>query len=122
VRGAPPPETELASQRTIVEAFIAALRAGDVEQLIAVLDPDVEVIADGRQVRGAKTWAQGAVQFAKAMQHARAALVDGAVALVMVPRGKLQRVLRFWFADGRIVRGEVISDPARLAALEIAPL
>ncbi|HEY1556067.1 MAG TPA: sigma-70 family RNA polymerase sigma factor [Kofleriaceae bacterium] len=127
VQGAEPPQGELVEQRRLVEAFIAALRAGDVEGLIAVLDPDVAVTVAGdaggkRELRGARTWAQGAVQFGKAMQHATAALVDGQVGLVLAPKGQVQRVLRMWFADGRITRAEVISEQAELDALEISPL
>ena len=127
VQGTPPPEVDLAGQRAIVEAFIAALRAGDVEAVVAVLDPDVEVrTADGaggmRVMRGARTWANGATAFAHAMKLARAALVDGAVGLVMAPKGRLLRALRFTFSGGRIASAEVIMDRELLDRLEIAAL
>jgi hypothetical protein len=127
VQGPPPPEIDLAGQRRVVEAFIAALRAGDVEGLIAVLDPDVVVSGGGdpsgtREVRGARTRASGAIAYAGAMHFARPALVDGAVGLVMAPNGRLLRVLRFTFAGGKIAHAEVIADRALLDALEIAPL
>src|SRR5688572_20306333 len=62
VQGSPPPDADLASQRHIVESFIAALRRGDVEGLIAVLAPDVvgragDDTGNVREVRGARTWA-----------------------------------------------------------------
>jgi RNA polymerase sigma-70 factor (ECF subfamily) len=125
VQGSPPPDVDLASQRKTVEAFIAALRRGDVEALINVLDPDVVGRATDdqgnvREVRGARTWASGAVAFGKAAQHMAPALVDGAVGLLMAPKGRLLRVLKFTFDGDRIARAEVISDPALLAALEIA--
>src|SRR2546423_4775193 len=42
VRGAAPsPDPDLARQREVVEAFLAASRAGDFEALLEVLDPDV---------------------------------------------------------------------------------
>jgi len=119
VQGSPPPEADLASQRGIVEQFIAALRSGDVEAIVAVLDPDVVVNVDGRELRGARAWATGAVAYGRAMKWARVAIVDGMPALVMAPHGQLQRVLRFEFADGKIVRAEIIADPARIEALEI---
>lgn len=50
------------------------------------------------------------------------ALIGGTVGLVLAPRGRLSRVLRFTFADGRIAIAEAISDPARLDALDIAAL
>ena len=36
-----PPEADLARQRDVVDAFLAASRGGDFEALVAVLDPDV---------------------------------------------------------------------------------
>src|SRR5258707_8126014 len=42
VQGATPdPDTDLAKQREIVDAFLAASREGDFEGLLAVLDPEV---------------------------------------------------------------------------------
>jgi len=125
VQGAPPPEADLAGQRRIVESFIAALRSGDVEAVVAVLDPEVVVrTADGaggmREMRGARAWAKGASQFAHAMKFASAAMIDGSVGLVMAPKGKLFRALRFTFADGKIASAEVIMDRATLDQLEIA--
>jgi RNA polymerase sigma-70 factor (ECF subfamily) len=125
VQGSPPPDVDLASQRQTVEAFIAALRRGDVEALINVLDPEVvgRAVDDQgnvREVRGARTWASGAVAFGKAAKHAAPALIDGAIGLIMAPKGRLLRVLKFAFDGNRIARAEVISDPAQLAALDIA--
>ena len=73
VQGAPTSgSADLAQQRDVVEAFLAALRAGDFEGLLAVLDPDVVVRADvasagggPREVRGAATWARGAMDARK---------------------------------------------------------
>ena len=126
VQGSRPPDAELASQRHIVETFIAALRRGDIEGLIAILDPDVVGRAvDGtgtvREVRGARTWASGAVAFARLANRMAPALIDGSVGLVMVPKGRLFRALRFTFEGGRIARAEVIADRA-LDALDIATI
>src|SRR5438874_31423 len=41
VRGARPEDADLASKRKVVDAFLAAARAGDFEGLLAVLDPEV---------------------------------------------------------------------------------
>lgn len=125
VQGSPPPDVDLAGQRHIVESFIAALRCGDVEGLIAVLDPDVVGRATDdqgnvREVRGARTWASGAVHYGPAAKHMAPALIDGSIGLVMAPRGRLLRVMRFTFDGDRITRADVISDRARLEALEIA--
>jgi RNA polymerase sigma-70 factor (ECF subfamily) len=129
VQGSPPPEMDLASQRSTVEAFIAALRRGDVEGMVAVLDPDVvgravDPKGNVREVRGARTWASGAVAFAQLISDlgASPALINGSVGIVVAPKGKLTRVLRFTFTDGRIATAEIISDRAQLDALDIAPL
>ncbi|HEY1814603.1 MAG TPA: sigma-70 family RNA polymerase sigma factor [Kofleriaceae bacterium] len=113
-------------QRVVIEQFLTALRAGDVEGLIAVLDPELVATGDGGggigEVRGARTWAQGAVKYARGTAAARLALVDGAVGVVIAPRGKVFRVLRFSFAGDRLASIEVIADPARLATLDIGLL
>ena len=104
------------------------MRGGDFEGLVAVLDPDVVVRADAAivapggasEVRGAETWARGAVVAARGARFARPALVNGAVGVVVAPRGRLFRVLSFKFKDGKIAQVEVIGDQARLRELELA--
>jgi RNA polymerase sigma-70 factor (ECF subfamily) len=127
VQGSPPPDVDLSGQRHVVEAFISALRRGDTEGLVAVLDPDVvaRVPDDAggfRELRGARTWATGAVAFSRFANRMGAALIDGAVGLVMAPKGRLARALRCTFDGGRIAGVEVIMDRARLDALEITPI
>jgi len=131
VRGAPAPDARrLTRQRTTVDAFVAALRAGDFEGLVAILDPEVVFRTDapGRpgaplEVRGAGNWAKGAIAYAQAARFMQPALIDGAVGLILAPRGRLQRVLTFEFDDsGRILAARIVSEPARLAALDIAVL
>jgi RNA polymerase sigma-70 factor (ECF subfamily) len=122
VQGSPPPDADLAGQRHIVESFIAALRRGDVEGLIAVLDPEVVGRAEDREIRGARNWASGAVAFGKFANRMAPALIDGAVGLVMVLKGKLFRALRFTFADGKILTTDVIMDRAELDALDISAI
>lgn len=119
---------ELRGQREVVDAFLGALRAGDVDGLIAVLNPDIVVHIDGaagrpgapREIHGAREWARGAVAFAATAGSVRPALVDGSVGLVMAPHGHLMRAVVFTFADGKIVEADIIADPARLRALDIA--
>jgi RNA polymerase sigma-70 factor (ECF subfamily) len=125
VQGGAPPSAELAGQGQVVEAFITALRGGDVEGMIAVLDPEVTARAGDdpgkvRELRGARKWATGAVGFARFANHMAPALLDGAVGLVMAPGGRLARALRFELEGGRISRVEVIASRERLDALEIS--
>ncbi len=120
----------LTQQREVVGAFLTALRAGDFEGLLAVLDPDVVVRLDEaagrpgapREIRGARNWAAGAVAFSRMAKFVRLALVEGSVGLVWAPRGRLQRVLRFSFECGKIAQVEIIADPERLHELDLAVL
>src|SRR5262249_52489513 len=131
VRGAPAVEPDrLARQRAVVDAFVAALRAAGFEGLPSGLAPAVVLRAGApsrpgapTEVRGARNWGKGAVAYAQAARFMQPALVNGTVGLILAPRGRLLRVLRFEFDDGgRIRAGEAISIPERLAALEIAVL
>ena len=127
---AKPPSASLSRQREVIDAFLTALRAGDVEGLMAVLDPDLVVRVDGaaaragvpQEVHGAQNWAKGAVAFARFIRPATVCLVDGALGVVLAPGGRLARVLRFTMKDGKIAQIEIFADPARLELLELAVL
>jgi RNA polymerase sigma factor (sigma-70 family) len=109
VQGASAPEIDLASQRRVVEAFIAAMRAGDVEALVAVLG-------------GNREWARGAISYHRAAEHMRPVLVDGQVGLAFAPGGTIARVLVFGFAGETIRDAEIITEPDALAELVIDEL
>jgi RNA polymerase sigma-70 factor, ECF subfamily len=120
--------SDLQSQRVVVDAFLAALRAGDFEGLLAVLDPDVVVRMDAapgapREFRGAENWARGATAaFSRFAQFVHPALVNGAVGLVFAPGGKLARALSFTIANGKIAQVEIITDRDRLRQLDLSVL
>jgi RNA polymerase sigma factor (sigma-70 family) len=129
VRGAPAvPEARLARQREVAEAFLAASRGGDLGALLAVLDPDAEFHADaGASLTGAPTTVRGAMAVAGGARassgrarQSEVALINGTPGLVWVPGGRLSLVLLFTIPDGLITRVEAITDPERLAELEIA--
>ena len=121
---------ELQKQRVVVDAFLAALRSGDFEGLLAVLDPDVVVhLGPGagapgapREIRGAENWARGAVAFSHLAQFVQPAIINGTVGLVFAARGRLSRALTFTFANGKIVEAEITADPAQLKQLDVAVL
>lgn len=125
VQGAPAvPEGELARQRSVVDAFLAASRDGDFEGLLTLLDPDVVLRADATAVAlGDTAETRGATpvaQFFKGRaQLARTALVNGRVGVVVAPKGRLLLVLLPVVVGGRIIEIDVVADPARLAALEL---
>ncbi|MEW2625685.1 sigma-70 family RNA polymerase sigma factor [Streptomyces sp. NPDC048106] len=121
VRGAAAPEADLARQRAVVDAFLAAAREGDFEGLLAVLDPEVVARGETGTTVGAAEVASNAARFAALARVARPVLVDGATGLVVRgPDGAAERVLAFTFsAAGRILAIDVLSGAARLADLDL---
>jgi RNA polymerase sigma factor (sigma-70 family) len=131
VRGAPAvPKAELARQRGVVEAFLAAARRGDLDALLAVLAPDVvrradpAVLQPGGQpvLSGADAVARQTLVLGPRARFAEPALVNGTVGAVIAPHGRLQLVLAVTVAAGRVTAYDVIADPARLARLDLAVL
>jgi hypothetical protein len=123
-------DADLTRQREVVEAFLAASRGGDFEALLAVLDPDVVVRADraavppgvSREVHGAPAVARHALASSRRARFAQLGLVDGAMGLIMAPRGRLFLVMAFTIMHGKIVEIDVIADPERLQQLDLASL
>jgi RNA polymerase sigma factor (sigma-70 family) len=124
-------KTSLMEQRRVVDAFLDALRSGDFEGLVAVLDPDVVVTVDAaaaspgaaREIRGARNWAKGAIAFSRQLPGTvQPMLVDGEVGLVWTPGGRIFHVLRCSFVNGKIAKAEIIADSARLSELDLAML
>jgi RNA polymerase sigma-70 factor (ECF subfamily) len=131
VKGAAPlPDADLTRQHQVVDAFLAASRGGDFDALVALLDPDVVLRADRAAVptpapiviRGAHAVANGAFAASERARFTQPALVNGAVGLVMAPRGRLFLVLGFTITDGKITEIDVIADPDRLRQLDLAVL
>jgi RNA polymerase sigma-70 factor (ECF subfamily) len=123
--GGAAPAPDLVRQREVVDAFLAALRGGDFEGLLAVLDPDLVVRADmaagaPAEIRGAAVWAKGAVAYGHLARLTRLALVNGAIGVVVAPRGRLVRALTFTIANGKITEIEVIGNAARLGELDVS--
>jgi RNA polymerase sigma-70 factor (ECF subfamily) len=126
VRGAAPvPDPDLARQRAVVDAFLAASRGGDFDALVAVLDPDVELRADIgalQVIRGAADVAGRAIYFRRMSYEARPALVNGAAGLVNIADGRAVSVMSFTIVDGKIVGIDILADPGRLATLDLSIL
>ena len=126
VRGPSRVATDATRHRALVDAFLGALRAGDLDALLRVLDPDFVMRADASvagtasEVRGAEAWAKQAVAFARGLQFVHPIVVNGAPGLVFAPRGRLVRALRFEIVGDRIASVEVIGDPERLRTLELS--
>jgi len=124
------PPADLARHRRVVDAFLAAARGGDLAELMEVLAPDVVRRADAAalpvgaalETRGARAVAEETQVFGKRARFAETALVDGAVGVVVAPRGRLLLALAVTVEDERVAAYEVIAAPARLAALHITLL
>jgi RNA polymerase sigma-70 factor, ECF subfamily len=137
VKGAdvPPPDPDLARQRAVVDAFLAATRRGDLDALVALLDPEVVVRIDAGAwhpaasvvVRGAEAVAGYARRglaggLASPAVRLHPAVVNGAAGLVVTVRGRPFTVMGFTVAQGRILEIDAIADPGRVAAVAAAVL
>jgi RNA polymerase sigma-70 factor (ECF subfamily) len=129
VRGAGPTSSDvpLARQREIVDAFIAASRAGDFEALLRILDPDVVVRADTAadrgpfagvtEVRGAHAVGAQATAFGRFAAGARHATVNGGAGAVVYSEGRPFAVVGVTIRGDAIVEMDFILRPDRLRAL-----
>jgi RNA polymerase sigma factor (sigma-70 family) len=117
VRGAAPlPDPDLARQRELVDAFLAAARSGDFDALIGVLAPDAVFRVRGRArpatVRGAEEVAQTVLTRGAPFAHlARPALVNGAPGVIVGPTERPASVVAFTVAGGLIASIDVIAGP-----------
>jgi Sigma-70, region 4 len=128
---APVPDADRIRQREVVDAFLAAARGGDIDALLAVLDPDVVLRADvgavppgaSRVIRGASAVAEQALAFGRRVgPFARRALVNGAAGIVAAPGGQPFSILGFTVTRGKIVEIDILADPERLSRLDLAAL
>jgi RNA polymerase sigma factor (sigma-70 family) len=132
VRGADvhAPDPDIGRQRAVVDAFFAAARRGDLDALVAVLDPDVVLRSDGGTarpeatavVRGAAAVAGRAVMFEHPAAVLRPVLVNGVAGVVVTLAGRPTAVLAFTVTDGRVVAIDALGDPDRLARLDLSAL
>jgi len=134
VRGAAAPAPDIARQRELVSAFLAASRDGDFERLVAALSPDVVLRADDLAVRMAAANQQRGAPVLKSEEHgasrvatafkgrARAALpaiIDGGAGAVWAVGGQVRAAFVFTIDGGKISAIEIIMEPARLAELAV---
>ena len=121
------PDPDLARQREVVDAFFAAAHEGDFEALVSVLHPDVVLRSDGGTarpqltlvLRGAQEVSSQAVTTGRLFPFVHRVLVNGAAGVVVAPRREAQVVMAFTVTNGRIVAIDVLSDPERLAGLDL---
>jgi len=122
VQGLREPDPDLARQRTVVDAFFAASRDGDFEDLLKILDPDVELRIDGGVLRkdsslvlrGAQYVAAHTATYSKWFPFVRPALVNGAAGAIVATDRNLLSVMAFTVTNGKIVHIDALMDPDRL--------
>jgi RNA polymerase sigma factor (sigma-70 family) len=127
---APTPDPDLAHQRAVVDAFFAASRKGDFDALVAVLDPDVVLRSDGGSGRprlnlvlhGPRAVSEQALLSGRLSPFVRPALVNGAAGVVVAGAQGPMFVMAFTVTGGKIVAIDVLADPDRVGAIDMAAL
>jgi RNA polymerase sigma factor (sigma-70 family) len=123
---APTPDVDLRTQRRVVDAFLAAVRDGDFEALMTLLDPAIVLRADGGALKGVSRLARGAqavvaqaATFSNLASSSQVVLVNGNIGvLARRPDGHLVAVIGFTIADGKVVEIDILVDPDRLRQLD----
>jgi RNA polymerase sigma factor (sigma-70 family) len=122
------PDADFARQRSVVDAFVSASQGGDFGALLAVLDPDVVLRLDrgpapagaSKEVRGARAVVDLGFRFSGPGWLARRARVNGAAGIVVTHGERAFAVMGFTVSGGKIVAIDILADPARLRALDLA--
>jgi RNA polymerase sigma-70 factor (ECF subfamily) len=117
-------------QRQVIDVFMAATQQGDFERLVAVLDPDIVLRADGgalaglsRVVRGASAVAAQAATFSRSGLSNQLVLVNGQLGFVSRRSdGRLFAVIGFTIAGGKVVEMDILADPERLSRLDLSAI
>jgi RNA polymerase sigma-70 factor, ECF subfamily len=129
VRGAAPdPDADLSAQWEVVDAFLAAARDGDFDALVAVLDPDVVLRADGgvtgptRHLQGAESVAGEALFWARVDLTMQRALVNGAAGMVTFLKGKPFSICALTVRNRKIAEIDFLTDPERVAQVDLTEL
>jgi RNA polymerase sigma factor (sigma-70 family) len=135
--GVAAPDADLSGRRAGVDAFLAASRGGDLDALLALLDPDVVLRADRVVVEAAAARrAQGAPNvlsevhgpaavadiFSGGARVAKPALVNGVAGAVWAPGGKPRAVFAFTILHGKITEIDLLADPEVLRGLDLVIL
>ncbi len=119
-------ETDPIRQREAVDAFVQAVRAGDMGALVQVLDPEVVLRLDqgartgARKLVGAGVVARQAIEgggFRQLLATARPAVVNGGAGLIFVIQDRMHAIVGFTVVDGRIAEIDALADPSRVPSL-----
>jgi RNA polymerase sigma factor (sigma-70 family) len=119
VQDAPTPTGDGAGRRRVVDAFYAAARGGDFDALVAVLDPEIVLRADGEPgaLHGAETIASQAIRFSVPDATMHPVLVDGTTGVFIELAGRPLALMAFTVVDDRVAEIDIINDAERLTRL-----
>lgn len=128
VHGATVAARPTAEHLDIARTFLAASQQGNLDALLEILDPDVvrrvdPVLVDQHipvELRGAHKFVEESKLFSAVARGGEVAMLDGAAGIVIAPAGRLKSLLRLDIRGGRIHVIDIIGDPDRLAAVDIA--
>jgi len=120
----PAADADHARQREVVDAFLAASRSGDFDALVALLDPDIVLVADAAAVEmGSPEETQGAAAVAGTFSGralaAQPALIDGAVGIVWAVSGWAKVAWDFTIRDGKVVHIDMLAASDTLDDLDL---
>jgi len=129
---APSSDRDVRQQRRVVDAFLAAQRDGNFQALVALLDPDIVLRADGGALAGASRVVRGATavasqaeafSFSKLGLSIETVLVNGNVGLLARRAdGRLFSVIGFTITNGKIAEMNILADPDRLSRLDLSAI
>jgi RNA polymerase sigma-70 factor (ECF subfamily) len=124
----PDPDPDVNAQWEVVDAFMAAARDGDFERLVAALDPDAVLRADGgltglsQLVHGAEAIAGQAMMWRSVELTMRRVLINGAAGMVALRDGQPFSITAVTVRGGKIVEMDILADPERIARLDFTSL
>jgi RNA polymerase sigma factor (sigma-70 family) len=124
------PDADIGAQHEVIKAFLAAAREGDFDALVATLDPDVVLHADGGaalaaasgEVHGAQQVAAQAAMWSNVELAMRPAMINGAAGAVVTRRGTIFAIAAIMVRHGKIAELDFLADPERLARIDLAAL
>jgi RNA polymerase sigma-70 factor (ECF subfamily) len=125
-RCGPVSDVDRKQQRRVVDAFFAAVRDGNFEALLAILDPDIVIRTDRgavRELQGARPAAEGAMMFRHLAQSVQPVLINGAAGIVSrLSSGEVFAIMYFIVKGERIAEIDVIRDPERLCRIDLTAI
>jgi RNA polymerase sigma factor (sigma-70 family) len=127
VQGSDRPHADPIRQRVVVDAFLTASRSGELEALVALLDPEIVLEADATAVRmGSPEFVVGsravAASFSGRASAAQPALIDGTVGMVWMVGGRTKVAWEFTVIDDKIVHIAMLAATETIDDLDLTLL